>query len=295
PEQSLHLLRRIAGADRIDADPSAAQTLTRHCAQLPLALRIVAERLVSRPYTPAAAFVDELRDEHERLDALGFDDDEMSNVRAVFSSSYRALDDATARVFRLLGLHPGPEFSLQAAAAVTGLDIRGVRRRLDALVDAHLVQLVARDRYRLHDLLRSYAIERADADETTLETDAAVRRVLAWYLHTVNNGHRIVLPNFHAVPLVDPPPTDPLVFDDVDTAMQWFETERGNLLAALDTAMRTRHHDIAWRLPAVMYGFFELRAYWTDWREIHRTGLEAAQLAGDRLGQACNHLGLGDA
>ncbi|MEU0517155.1 tetratricopeptide repeat protein [Streptosporangium sp. NPDC006007] len=294
--ESLELLRRIVGAERVDMESAAAEQLVKQCAYLPLALRIIAERITSHPYTDLADFAEELADERACLDALEIEDDELSDVRAVFSSSYRALNPNAARMFRLLGLHPGPEFSAPAAAALAGLDPKATRRLLDILTGSHLVQLVAPERYLLHDLLRVYAVECAEVGETALERAASTRRVLLWYLVSVYNGHKVILPRFHSVPIdIDEMPITPLSFDDVDRAMQWFESEKNNLLDALRVAMKAEQFDIAWKLPAVMYGFFELRSYWSDWREIHVIGVRAAELSGDRYGEACNYLGLGDA
>ncbi|MER5620237.1 tetratricopeptide repeat protein [Streptosporangium sp. NPDC002544] len=296
PAESLELLRNIVGAERIDAERGAAEKLAAQCAYLPLALRIIAERITSHPYTSMSEFAMELADEHARLDALGIEDDELSDVRAVFSWSYKALNPDLARMFRFLGLHPGSEFSVAAAAALIGADQRTTRRLIDALTSSNLVQLVAPERYLLHDLLRVYAVERVNAEETVSVRIAAIRRCLLWYLVSVYNGHRVILPGFHSVPIdIDGVPITHLLFDDVDRAMQWFERERGNLLDALAMAMKTEQFDIAWRFPAVMYGFFELRSYWSDWREIHTVGVEAARSIGDRYGEACNYLGLGDA
>ena len=295
-EESLALLRRVAGAERIDADPAAARRLARHCAFLPLALRITAERITARPSMPLTAFVAELDDERERLDALRTEDDELSDVRAVFSASYNELDADTARLFRRCGLHPGAEADARACAALADTGVSTARLLLDRLARVHLVTAVARDRYRFHDLLRLYAAERADQDEEPGERERALRRLLYWYLCSADNGHRVVLPAFHKVPIPDiAQPVDPAGFGGVDEAMDWFEAERENLVDAVRAARESGIDDLAWRLPAVMYGFFELRGYWAQWRAIHLVGIEAAEESGDQHGLACNRLGLGDA
>ena len=296
PDESIALLREIVGSGRVDAEPIAAAQLAERCAYLPLALRIIAERINARPFADLAGLVGQIADEKARLDALGLEDDELSDVRAVFSSSYQALPPAAARLFRLLGLHPGAEMSTPAVAAVADLDTSEVRHLLSVLTNANLLQATAADRFRLHDLLRVYAAECAERDEPLEARAAALHRVLSWYLVTVEAGHRVILPSFHRVPL-DTADSDvqSLSFGSVDRAMNWFEKERINLLEALRSALQTKNYGVAWRLPAVMYGFFELRQYWTEWREIHRLGLRAAQAAEDRFGEACNYLGLGDA
>ncbi|WP_165984110.1 NB-ARC domain-containing protein [Streptomyces sp. YIM 98790] len=299
PDQSVELLARIMGRERVAAEPDAAARLAERCAHLPLALQIMAEKANEQPYATLAELVEQLADERDRLDALGFEDDELADVRAVFSTSYRALPPEAARMFRLLGLHPGPEMSLSAVAALLGARTTEteIRQRLNRLAQASLVQHAPGRRLRLHDLLHDYAAERAEHDEAPADRDRALRRVLAWYLRTVAAGHRVILPSFHDVPLPDPAEDEPppLSFADVEQAMDWFEQERLTLLDALRTALRTGRYDLAWRLPAVMYGFFELRHYWQEWQEIHRLGIEAARRAADRYGEACNHLGLGDA
>ncbi|GLU46534.1 ATP-binding protein [Nocardiopsis ansamitocini] len=295
PEESLALLRHVAGADRIDADVNAALRLARHCAFLPLALRITAERLTARPGRSLARFAAELDDQRRRLDALRTEDDELSDVRAVFAASYRDLDPDAARLFRRLGLHPGPEAGVHACAALAEVDVPTAGRLLDRLVRVHLVTETTADRYRLHDLLRLYAAERAELDEEPHDRERALRAVLVWYLGTVDGGHRVILPAFHRVPLPQNEGTwCPLGFAGVDEAMDWFETERENLVAAVRTALDNGFHDLAWRLPAVMYGFFEMRGHWTQWRDVHLLGVTAAEAVGDQHGLACNRLGLGD-
>ncbi|SFD16089.1 hypothetical protein [Streptomyces aidingensis] len=297
PGRSVELLGRIMGPDRVAAEPEAAARMAERCAHLPLALRIMAEKANDQPEVSLAELVEQLADERDRLDALGFADDELADVRAVFSTSYRSLPAAAARMFRLLGLHPGPEMSLSAVAALTGSRAADLRPPLERLVQASLVQRAPGRRLRLHDLLHSYAAECAEREETPEHRTRALRRVLGWYLHTVAAGHRVILPSFHRVPLpaADPQAPPPLSFGDVEQAMDWFERERLTLLDALRTALRAGQYDLAWRLPAVMYGFWELRHYWHEWLELHRLGLRAARAAGDRYGEACNRLGLGDA
>jgi len=296
PEESLVLLRRIVGDERVDAEREAARRLVRHCVFLPLALRIVAERVTARPGAPLAEFVAELDDERERLDALRTEDDELSDVRAVFTASYNELDAEAARLFRRLGLHPGAEAGVPACAVLAGTTVPRTRRMLERLARVHLVTEVGRDRYRLHDLLRLYAAERAERDEEPDERERVLRRVLLWYLYSVDNGHRVVLPAFHRVPLPEADlPVGPAVFEGVDQAMDWFERERENLVAAVRVAGENGADDLAWRLPAVMYGFFEMRGYWSQWRDLHLLGVGAAERIGDEHGLACNRLGLGDA
>ncbi|MFI7517851.1 ATP-binding protein [Micromonospora echinofusca] len=296
PDEAIALLRDSIGGDRVSAEPQAAAELAHRCAYLPLALRIIGERIANAPYATLAEFVADLALVDHQLDALTVDDDELSDVRAVFSWSYQALPGDTARFFRLLGLHAGSDISVAAAAAIAGVSLPRARNLLDQLTAAHLVQNTARDRYLFHDLLRAYALERAQAEETPEQQRCARRRVYTWYLWMAEEGRKVILPYSHAIAL-SPADTDvPLTpLRTVAEAMAWFEQERLNLLDTIRQADELGDHDIAWQLPVVSDGFFELKSYWADWRDIHLTGLRAARSAGSRLGEAANLRCLGDA
>jgi len=200
PDDALVLLRQLIGPNRTDAERPAAAELARLCAFLPLALRIAAERAASSPHTTLADLVRELTDEHHRLELLATDD-EATTVRAVFSYSYGNLDPDHARAFRLLSLHPGPDISTPAAAALIGVSLTCARQLLDALRHAHLIESVSHDRYRFHDLLRLYATERANVEETEQDRTTAIRRVLSWYLHAADAADRApIVYVFHSKP-----------------------------------------------------------------------------------------------
>ncbi|MEU7828602.1 MULTISPECIES: tetratricopeptide repeat protein [unclassified Nonomuraea] len=290
------LLGQVIGVARVAAEPQAAVRVAELCGYLPLALRVVAERALDRPELGLTELVAELEEEQHRLDSLASSEDELSDVRAAFSWSYRALSVEMQRAFRLLGLHPGRELCTQAAMALlNSTDQRATKRLLDTLSATHLLEKVAASRYRLHDLLRAYAKERLREETSAKDQLLAVRRVLSWYLLAVDAGRRAILFYSHEVPLV---PQEQLVnplFADAEAAMEWLEVERLNILGAVNQAMDTGQYDIAWKLPVVADGFFELHSYWKEWENIHRTGAEAARVLGDRLGEASNVFALGDA
>jgi tetratricopeptide (TPR) repeat protein len=295
PADSVQLLKEIVGAGRIDSDPVAAASLAELCGYLPIALRVVAERMASRPQLTIPQLVDELTGEQHRLDALIADEDELMNVRAVFSWSYRALPPEQQRTFRLLSLHAGAEISGYAAAALLGMPAAGARRSLQDLSGAHLLQEIRSDRYRMHDLLRAYSVERVLAEESQAERTQVIRGVLIWYLLTADAARRVFLPYSHAVPLVPVGSvTESIDFDQAELAVSWFDAERLNLLDALRQATELGQYDISWKLPVVVDGFFELGSYWDEWSQIHDIGLAAAHAVGDRLGEASNLFGLGD-
>jgi tetratricopeptide (TPR) repeat protein len=214
----------------------------------------------------------------------------------VFSWSYRALDPGLRRSFRFLGLHPGPEFSAGAAAALLGAGRSTAVRHLRALADVHLLRETSHGRFRLHDLLHAYAAERTAAEETRQDRTLAVRRILTWYALTADAGRRVLLPSSPDIPEI--PATGVELaerFATGEDAMRWFAAERGNLLAALSAAAELGQYDIAWKTAVATTGFFELGSYWADWESNHRIGLSAALALGDRLGEAANLALLADA
>src|SRR5439155_1694734 len=164
PAEAGSLLRSLLGS-RVAAEPGPAEELAALCSRLPLALRITAELATARPTAPLADLVEELADQRRRLDLLRVDGDCAADVRSVLSWSYRHLEAATARAFRLIGLHPGSDFDTYATAALTGTTHERACRALVQLSHAHLVQGTGAGRYGMHDLLRDYARELADAED----------------------------------------------------------------------------------------------------------------------------------
>ncbi|MFE1468604.1 hypothetical protein [Nocardiopsis dassonvillei] len=155
----MELLEHVTVRHRPQDDQQEVAELTRLCGQLLLALRIAAEPAASRPHMPLADLIQDLRDESSLWDVLATDDEEAGTVRSVFAWSCRALPEGAARLFRLLGLHPGRDFTAGAAAALADLPARRARRALDTLVGAHLLQQTGPDRYRFHDLIRSHTMD----------------------------------------------------------------------------------------------------------------------------------------
>ncbi|MGI5347344.1 AfsR/SARP family transcriptional regulator [Streptomyces sp. CA-250714] len=274
------------GAERLVAEPEAADDLVTRCARLPLALAIVAVRATTHPSFPLRAIADELRDSHGSLDAFA-SGDIGTDVRAVFSWSYHALSAPAARLFRLLATHPGPDVSAPAAAALAGLGVRETRGLLGELTHAHLLTEHFPGRYVFHDLVRVYAAECADAEEAAAHRDRAVEQVLTWYLHTADAASQLITPQRPRVPL-PPPPADcrPLEFTAYDHALDWCTTERPNLVAAIRHAATYGHPGLAWRLTAALWGFFYLRNHAYDWIATTCASRDAARSALDRQGEA---------
>jgi tetratricopeptide (TPR) repeat protein len=286
PPEATMLLRQIIGVARVDAEPDVALKLALQCAYLPLALRISAERVVSRPHTTLADLANELANERDRLDVLVADEDESTAVRSVFFWSYRTLAPEAAHMFRLLGLHAGPNISVPVAAVLAGTAPPQTRQLLEVLTRVHLLEETGRDRYHFHDLMRVYAAERAAAEETHDTCATAVQRMLTWYLHTADVAVRAFSPPHLRVPL-DPPDATciPLTFTSSTQALQWCETELSNLIAATRQAAEHSQHVTAWKLPVVLWDFFSMRKHWADWITTHHVGLAAAQQIHDRNGE----------
>jgi tetratricopeptide (TPR) repeat protein len=290
--EAITLLGQIIGASQVDAEPEAAAIIASRCDRLPLALRVAAERAATRPRSSLADVADELASERDRLDILDTDD-EYTGVRTAFSWSYSALPAAAARAFRLLGLHPGPDISLDVVAALTGTTTNQARRSLDLLTSKHLLEQIAPDRFRMHDLLRCYAEERARAEETDQHRSNAVRRMLTWYLHSADDAKVNLLRHFDFPLTVPDGPDRQGTFTSSIEAQRWCELERLNLIAAIHYAAETGHHDIAWRLTVAMTVYFYLRKCWADWFTTHEVGLASARRLRDRVGEGYVLCGLG--
>jgi DNA-binding SARP family transcriptional activator len=291
-DESRQLLAFRLGADRIAAEPRAADEIGTRCARLPLALVVVAARAATHPQFSLRALAAELGDSHERLDALA-GGDPTSDVRAVFSWSYRALTADAARVFRLLGLPQGPDVSVAAAAGLIGLPVRRTRHLLGELARAHLIVEHVPARYTFHDLLRAYAAELALCTDSAEQRDAAIRRTLDHYLHTAHRAALLLNP--HRDPITLPPPDPDAVPEhlaDHHVALAWFTTEHAVLLAASRLAVRGGLDRHAWALAWTLHTYLGRQGHWHDWAAVWRVAVEAAARLADPIAQAIAHRGL---
>jgi tetratricopeptide (TPR) repeat protein len=299
-DEALALFTKVVGDERAAAEPEATAELLLACAGLPLAIRICAARLAARSGWTIRAMANRLRDTRRRLDELRVGD---LAVRASFQVSFASLPASTdkqgidpARAFCLLGLWQGPTISSVAAAALFGIPEYSATDALEVLVDTHLLECAAADRYQFHDLLRVYASERALADLSVDERDAAVGRLLRWYTRTADAAGTAVLPQRYNIPLepVDADPS-PLSFADAEEALAWYDSERANLVDATRQAAERGLHEVAWRLPAPLFIVFNSRGNWADCIATHRIALASARQAGNRQGEAWVLNNLGDA
>ena len=297
-DEALRLFVKVVGEERAAAEPEATAELLDACAGLPLAIRICAARLATRSGWTIAAMAARLRDQHRRLDEMRAGD---LAVRASFQVSFATLTPSTdkqgidpARAFCLLGLWSGSTISSAAAAALFCVPEYSAQDALEVLVDTHLLESVALDRYRFHDLLRVYAAERAEADLDAAERDAAAGRLLGWYMRTADAAATAVSPHRYNIPLAgtDAPA---LGFAAAEDALAWYDSERANLVAATRQAAAQGLDEIAWRLPAPLFAIFDARDNWADLIATHRIALEAARRAASRPGEAWILNSLGEA
>jgi DNA-binding SARP family transcriptional activator/tetratricopeptide (TPR) repeat protein len=291
PAEARDVLARHLGAARVAAEPAAAGELAELCARLPLALSVAAARVASRPGFSLADAAAELRNARSRLDALSAGD-AVTDARTVFSWSCRQLSSGAARMFCLLGLHPGPDISGAAAISLAGLLPGEARRALAELAQASLLTAPSAGRFALHDLMRAYAAELAAGGHRPGQR-AAVRRVLDHYLHTAFAADQL-LSSRDPVTLVPPARgTRPESLASAEAARAWFRAEHQTLLAAVRLAAETGFGDHAWQIPWALVTFLDRQGHWPDWESTQQTALAAARSRHDLIGQAQSHRQLG--
>jgi tetratricopeptide (TPR) repeat protein len=272
--------------ERASAEADAARQLTESCSRLPLALSIVAARAAARPMMPLSELSRELADAQGRLDALDAGDP-VASIRAVFSWSCQQLSEPAARLFRLLGLHAGPDVTIPAAASLADVRPAEAAAAVAELADAHLIAEHAPGRYAFHDLLRAYAADLARTSDPEELRREAVHRVLDHYLHTACAGTRLLNPLRPQLPVDLPRPgVTPEILTGAADAQAWFAAERHVLLAAIGQAAEAGLDTYAWQLPWAVWLFFDREGYWHDQAAIQHTAIAAAKRLGDRAAQA---------
>jgi tetratricopeptide (TPR) repeat protein/transcriptional regulator with XRE-family HTH domain len=295
PDEARDLLARRIGVDRTAAEPAAVDEIIERCARLPLALAVVAARAAIQPGVSLVALAAELRRLQDRLDTLTTGDPG-TDVRSVFSWSYQQLSEPAARLFRLLGVHPGPDLTASAAASLAGIPPAQARPVLAELVRAHLVTGRADGRYALHDLLRAYAGELATSDEPPDDRHVAVRRLLDHYLQCADRADAVLHRTGKVVELIAP--LDGVTVDDLGSAAAaagWFTAEYQVLTGVVRLAVDAGLDRHAWQLVYAMATFFERHRDFRDAAALHRVALEAARRLDDLALQGHSHRLLGQA
>ncbi|MFC7546074.1 BTAD domain-containing putative transcriptional regulator [Plantactinospora sp. GCM10030261] len=292
--EARELLARRLGEQRI-AERRAVDMIIAGCAHLPLALAVVAARAATSTHLSLDSLAAELHtgDARDRLDALS-GDDRAVDVREVFSWSYHLLGAEAARLFRLLGLHPGPHVGPHAAASLAGLPVSRIRPLLAELTTANLATAHNHGLHTTHDLLRVYAVELTHKEDTDDERRAALRRLLDHYLHTSRTAALRLNPPRDPIDL-DPPASGTSLDApaDHDAALAWLTAERPALLAMIRLAARTGFDTHAWQLAWTLDDFLDRRGHWADQAASQELALAAARSLADLPGQAQAHTSLG--
>ncbi|WP_309233950.1 NB-ARC domain-containing protein [Micromonospora sp. ATA51] len=287
--EARELLTRRLG-DAATAAPAAVDEIIARCGRLPLALALVATRSVGRPGLSLPAVAGELAEADGRLAGFG---DAHADLEAIFSWSYRALTPEAARLFRLLPLHPARELSTEAAAALGGLSLRSARGLL-AELGAQLLVQPGDGRWRMHDLLRAYAVELGEEHDDAAERDAAIERVYDYYQLSAYAAHLPLLPQ---VPLPEPEPSERGVtgrgFTGRADAMAWFAAEQRVLTDIVARVTERGRPRTAWQIALALQNFFQDTAQFKQWAATASTGLAAT--GDDPAAQALLHRSLAGA
>lgn len=280
--EALDLVSEVAGRERTRQEPDAAAALVQICARLPLALRVAAANIATRPQQSVADTVHALA-EGDRLSKLALGEDPGEAVGAAFDLSYRGLVPETRRAFRLLGLVEGPHVAPEAVGALLGATPEAARRLLYLLETAGLVQAVGGGRYHLHELLREYAQGRAAEEDTPIVQSAAIKRLAMWYLTTAQQAGRFL--DRYRRTIRQELTAPPVNADPAERArhLDWFASEQPNLIALIRQVARLGWDQLTWELADAVYDFFELRRHCHENLEVHRLGLEAARRGSDPL------------
>lgn len=288
-DQAIALLTRLAGrhsapgTDEQD-EQAGMRRIVGCCGYLPLAISLAGALLRNHPRWSSPHLADLLAVEQERLEHLDVGD---RSVRAAFAMSFRHLPAEHQRLFRLLGVHPGPDIDLFATAALTGDTLRETRRGLAGLHADHLIEETTPGRYRLHDLLRVYARTLA-TDLATDDHQDALDRVVSYYLHTMRVANRY-LPVFRTSPLspVTIIPMQAPDLDDAPAAQSWLATELPTLIACVrSTITPSSSPHLALHLAAALYPFLRLSGRTDQAVDIHQAGLTTAVQLNDRIARA---------
>ena len=276
---SISLFHAIAGPERLDVGGALPGEIAALCGDLPLALRIAAGLLRTRPGWSPAHLAETLRDHRHRVSRLR---DGERDLTGLFSLSCGQLSPKHRRAFALIGLIPGPHLGVRAAASLAGVDPDAARRLLEELVDHNLLAEPTPGRYQQHDLLRLFAADRAAQDLSADERAAALHRLTHYYLRSAHAADAHLTLDRTEVQLPDPAPgCHPERMPDDRTALAWFDAEHPNLLAVQRSAEDRGDHAAVWQLAWTMTVINEIRGHLHDNLAIWLRGLAAAQRLGD--------------
>ncbi|RSM76443.1 hypothetical protein DL991_24830 [Amycolatopsis sp. WAC 01375] len=289
-DAGLRLLERTVGTQRVTTEPERARELVSLCGGMPIALCVAAARLSTRPQWPISRLVGVLSDEKRRLSGLKIADEAV--VQASFDLSFDGLDAETARVYRLLGLHPGREFGLGLAAAAIDRPATETEDALDSLVVSSLLTDIGPDRFQFHDLTRVHARQKATKTEDQSTRSDALRRMLNWYLDHVAEADLAIIPHRHRLsPRHEH--AEPSRFSDSRGALDWVEQELANVVATMHTAVEEGWWQEVWQFCEGLWGFFLYRKHYRQWETTHKWAVDAARHCADPAAEARMHIQLG--
>jgi tetratricopeptide (TPR) repeat protein len=254
-------------------DPDAARDLIAACNGIPLVLRIAAANIANQSSPRLADFVGELTS-GDALATLRIPGDEEMSLRSAFDQSYARVSVPLRRCLRMLGLIPGPDFTLDTAAALIAAERQETRQLFYQLLEANLVDEPVAGRYALHDLLRMYARNRAEEEDSHQDRAQAKERLLGWYLRSADNATRLVFPHWIRLPIPESVPDRcSAEFSSSAEAIAWLDNDYPNLIAALREAPDAPQ---AWLLADSLRGYFFVRRQVDDWIAAATTALAAA-------------------
>lgn len=290
--EAVRMLITRVGKRRAATDAAAVSEIATLCACLPLALSVASARINARLRFPLSALTAELRDTPQRLDALNANSPGAS-IQSVFSWSYEQLSPEAARMFRLLGLHPGPDISAAAAARLADTDEASARDHLSELDAGCLITEHAPGRYAFHDLLRAYAANQARTADGQPEINAALGRILGYYAQTACAAALALYPSREMMTFSAAQPAQETRFDDAPHARAWLEAEHANLVASVTSAAEHGFDQHAWQLPWFLATYLSRSSYWNERIALQRTAIASADRLGDVTGQAVSRRLLG--
>ncbi|OLF11280.1 hypothetical protein BU204_30615 [Actinophytocola xanthii] len=294
-DASLEMLTKIIGSQRLEQEREAAVELITLCGGLPLAIRIAGARLASRPHWRLDVLVARLRDSVHRLDELSY---RGLALRSSIDLSYHTLSPLESRLFRRFALVSAPDFRPWTSAALLDMDEFDAAEVMESLVEAQLLDAVQYPdeslRYRFHDLIRVYATERLQAEEPAADQTAAVTRLLGAWLAGAERAHYKEYGG-HYTTLHGSAPRWRAAgeLDEIEDPMDWLETERRSLVAAVHLAADHRMTEFCWDLALTLVTLFEVKGHFDDWRETTRRALGACEQAGNERGRAAMLYSLG--
>ncbi|MGI5493233.1 BTAD domain-containing putative transcriptional regulator [Microtetraspora malaysiensis] len=290
PVEARELFVSFLGERRVVSEPEAVAEVAELCGRLPLALRIAAAHLADRPLQRIAHYAVELA-EGNRLAALEIAGDSGTAVRAALEESYETLAPEERRMFRLLGIAPGMDFTVEAAAAASGRGPQVAVRLLDRLAAAHLLDERVPGRFAFHDLVRLYARAQARVEDSADERGEAVRRVYRWYLSGAESAADLLYSHLLRMPPLSAPAVR---FDGARDARRWLGAESVNLVAATLEAVEEAPRE-AWHLAMALGGYFWMSRDADAAVTTAEAGLSAARAARDPRGEAGARLTFGQA